>query len=477
MAPTLVSPSTGSVESVRLIIVIQIPKDFPGDFLPILTKYLQKIRDDTVCFMGSARLRPFATDTILVDSDSRIPKEVVEDHLQKHLNMDIGLITQDHRDVPGFIKGVLQYSDKRAPTGPGPSVLVTVHPSDRASHGKVLPPQVPDMLIGLQGCFKVHYALCIENYFRRYFRDRLRAGPSFYRVEESVSHMDCDESNSVTIQSSGISHLAPEIQISQTVGYTVSQNESVSQIRADQHQSDQILIAEFTGVEDLRNKLGGTPCLRYHMMDGKCEIARCDYLHQQIKFTPEAVEDYRTHLRETPCRLGEKCNFLSSGTCWSKHRCPAGTACINSECRYVHQGEYAYRRIPLPPDDRDASWDDASYSTQLRSLLYQAWDLKTPMKPSGCNVIDIIVDFVPLVRVLWDVSGLKAESKLPRGLIGAQVDKHWYPLGAKRYADFKTYTHVAAQRGYVTLGLDISGNAWIQSTGKLETMCGIDPDQ
>lgn len=55
--------------------------------------------------MGSARLRPFATDTILVDSDSRIPKEVVEDHLQKHLNMDIGLITQDHRDVPGLIEG------------------------------------------------------------------------------------------------------------------------------------------------------------------------------------------------------------------------------------------------------------------------------------------------------------------------------------------------------------------------------------
>lgn len=106
---------------------------------------------------------------------------------------------------PTCLTGVLRYSDKRAPISPGPSVLVTVHPSDRASRGKILPPQVPEMLIGLQGCFKVHYALCIESYFRGYFRDRLQALPSFYQVEESVSHMDCDESNSMTVQSLGTS--------------------------------------------------------------------------------------------------------------------------------------------------------------------------------------------------------------------------------------------------------------------------------
>jgi hypothetical protein len=70
-----------------------------------VTKYLQKIRDDTCYRMGTVHLHPFAADIIIVDRDGQIPKHVAENHLQKHLNLDSGFVVEDYRDVPGLIKG------------------------------------------------------------------------------------------------------------------------------------------------------------------------------------------------------------------------------------------------------------------------------------------------------------------------------------------------------------------------------------
>lgn len=54
--------------------------------------------------MGSVRLHPFATDTIIIDSDKQLPKQAVI-HLSKHLNMDTGLLVKNDRDVAELIQG------------------------------------------------------------------------------------------------------------------------------------------------------------------------------------------------------------------------------------------------------------------------------------------------------------------------------------------------------------------------------------
>lgn len=91
------------------------------------------------------------------------------------------------------------------------------------------------------------------------------------------------------------------------------------------------------------------------------------------------------------------------------------------------------------------------------------------------SALDEIVDFVPLIKVLWDLSGLKAESKLPRKLVASSLPKGWFPLGAKKHANGKGYIQAAVQRGYVTVGMHdrwCPGTEWIQTTGKMEALRG-----
>jgi hypothetical protein len=71
---------------------------------------------------------------------------------------------------------------------------------------------------------------------------------------------------------------------------------------------------------------------------------------------------------------------------------------------------------------------------------------------------------------------LKGNPQVHRGQLGASVNtKHSWPIGADKYADFKTYSHAAARHGYIILGTNNvlqNGYEWIRSTGKLEQACG-----
>lgn len=103
--------------------------------------------------------------------------------------------------------GILQ--SPRAQRRPGPHVLVTVHPSHWGSDGRLLPPDLDGRLIGLQDRFKAHYALCIESYFREYFRARIQACPSLMRVIGRASSMESDEHKSPAPQTTKTSREYP----------------------------------------------------------------------------------------------------------------------------------------------------------------------------------------------------------------------------------------------------------------------------
>lgn len=59
----------------------------------------------------------------------------------------------------------------------------------------------------------------------------------------------------------------------------------------------------------------------------------------------------------------------------------------------------------------------------------------------------------------------KGSHKVNKSFVGTVIKLHnAYPIGHGRYKDFHTYSHAAAELGYVIL----TGHHWIQSTGILE---------
>lgn len=81
-----------------------------------------------------------------------------------------------------------------------------------------------------------------------------------------------------------------------------------------------------------------------------------------------------------------------------------------------------------------------------------------------------------MIKAIFDMAQTKGNPQVHRGQLGASVNtKHSWPIGADKYADFKTYSHAAARHGYIILGTDNvlqNGFEWIRSTGKLEQACG-----
>lgn len=79
-----------------------------------------------------------------------------------------------------------------------------------------------------------------------------------------------------------------------------------------------LVITVFPGIGALARKFGKTLCHVFHLVNKSCTNQACRYLHDQITFTLDALEQYRTAVGGILCPHSGKCR-LPTGGCIYKH--------------------------------------------------------------------------------------------------------------------------------------------------------------
>lgn len=88
------------------------------------------------------------------------------------------------------------------------------------------------------------------------------------------------------------------------------------------------------------------PCHLHHLL-GSCRKLECTHLHDQIRFTPEALQQYRIYLNAQMCPYGSTCNYNAAGKCFYGHTCLAGSNCLRPGCPYDHTARLVPSRQPV----------------------------------------------------------------------------------------------------------------------------------
>jgi hypothetical protein len=87
----------------------------------------------------------------------------------------------------------------------------------------------------------------------------------------------------------------------------------------------------------------------------------CNHLHDRIRFSSQALEQYRIYLQGLRCSKGDFCTYNAVGRCVYGHDCPAGNSCMQTTCslqhpaRVVPQDRHLVRSIGVPEGQTLAS--------------------------------------------------------------------------------------------------------------------------
>ncbi|KAH8090835.1 hypothetical protein HD553DRAFT_321419 [Filobasidium floriforme] len=291
-------------ESSRAIIVMSVPVDMKPcqavDDEEIMVEYIAAVEEDVERFLKTQNHRISGIEEIIVDDTAAGLDYHVCAYLQQYpITIWPGRHNRSADDGRVF-ENMLK---NHALSGSGPAILITVQPLKQAYIRPPPPHQVDIDFVGIQEGFQAHYATLVDTDVNKYLEFREESFSSFVTVNLHLRGVSIIKNTPLLVSPRGSRPKAdPEpsrVYVHGAVAHcgVNASHKSIKHktVGKTAHHLDN-RISDFKGVQHIEKKFGKKPCHDHHQL-GKCSRGwACQYLHDQIQFSPTASIQYRVYL-------------------------------------------------------------------------------------------------------------------------------------------------------------------------------------